>query len=76
MPRVVNPPGEFHPTLEEIRQRAYQKYCARNGGPGDALADWLQAERELSGKAPEANAKREAVLLASSEEGGHGDPSC
>ena len=38
-----------HPvTLEEIRVRAFQKYCARNGCPGTALEDWLQAEKELS----------------------------
>jgi len=30
-----------------IRERAYQLYLARSGGPGDAARDWLQAEREL-----------------------------
>jgi hypothetical protein len=35
------------PSREEIRERAYFLYLARNGGPGDADADWLQAEREL-----------------------------
>ena len=34
-------------TREDIRQRAYDIYLSRNGGPGDALNDWLQAEREL-----------------------------
>ena len=34
-------------TAERIRQRAYEIYLARRGGPGDACADWLQAEQEL-----------------------------
>ena len=36
-----------HPTREQIRERAYFIYLARNGAPGDAQADWLQAERDL-----------------------------
>ena len=35
------------PSLEQIRVRAYQKYCARDGACGDALHDWLEAEHEL-----------------------------
>ncbi len=35
------------PTEEQIRARAYEIYLRRNGGPGDAHADWLQAEQEL-----------------------------
>lgn len=35
------------PTDQEIRQRAYERYCRRNGASGDALSDWLEAEREL-----------------------------
>ena len=35
---------------ERIRQRAFEIYQARKGMPGDPAADWLQAERELSGK--------------------------
>lgn len=35
------------PTLEDIRRRAYEIYCDRNGRPGDALGDWLAAEAEL-----------------------------
>ena len=35
------------PTEDQIRARAFEIYLARNGGPGDAHADWLQAEREL-----------------------------
>lgn len=35
------------PTDTEIARRAYEIFLARNGEPGDALADWLQAEEEL-----------------------------
>jgi hypothetical protein len=35
------------PTKDEIRERAYQIYSARNGGPGDEVDDWLKAEAEL-----------------------------
>ena len=34
---------------EEIRNRAYEFYCARNGAPGDETDDWLKAEAELRG---------------------------
>jgi len=37
-------------TEEQIRERAYQIYLARNGAPGDPTADWYQAERELRGE--------------------------
>lgn len=36
-------------TRELIEARAYEIFLARNGGDGDALSDWLQAERELGG---------------------------
>ena len=36
-------------TPERIQARAYEIFLARNSGDGDALADWLQAERELTG---------------------------
>lgn len=35
------------PTQEQIRKRAHEIFLARNGKPGDPVADWLQAEREL-----------------------------
>lgn len=35
------------PTYGQIRDRAEQIYWARGGQPGDPVADWLQAEREL-----------------------------
>ncbi len=38
-----------HPVIteEQIRQRAYEIFLRRNGGPGDSRSDWLQAEAEL-----------------------------
>jgi Protein of unknown function (DUF2934) len=35
------------PTEDEIRERTYEIYCARNGDLGDELGDWLKAEAEL-----------------------------
>ena len=35
------------PSHEEIRRRAYEIYLERDGHAGDALDDWLRAEREL-----------------------------
>ena len=31
----------------DVRLRAYELYLRRGAAPGDDLADWLQAEREL-----------------------------
>ena len=53
-PTVATPiaeaaPGNLtaEPSPDQIRRRAYEYFLARNGGPGDALADWLRAEAEL-----------------------------
>jgi hypothetical protein len=35
------------PLEETIRRRAYQLYREREGRAGDAIGDWLAAEREL-----------------------------
>ncbi len=35
------------PGMEEIRTRAYEIFLARDSSTGDAVSDWLQAEREL-----------------------------
>jgi len=35
------------PSHEEISRRAYEIYLERDGHAGDALDDWLRAEREL-----------------------------
>lgn len=40
------------PTEEQIRARAFEIYLGRNGGPGDAHSDWMQAERELIAEMP------------------------
>jgi hypothetical protein len=40
-------PVAAEPTEEQIRQRAYEIYIARGGAPGNAEADWRQAEFEL-----------------------------
>ncbi len=36
------------PTHEQIARRAYEISQSRPAGTGDPLADWLQAERELT----------------------------
>lgn len=39
--------GGSGPTEDEIRLRAHEIYLRRNGAPGNAKLDWLQAEVEL-----------------------------
>ena len=57
--------GNIEPTFEQVSKRAYEIYLGRGSAPGDAMSDWLQAERELrqsngaSGTHP-ASAKRGA----------------
>ncbi|MBE0551782.1 MAG: DUF2934 domain-containing protein [Ignavibacterium sp.] len=36
--------------LEIIRERAKEICLERGDKPGDALSDWLQAEKEIKGK--------------------------
>lgn len=50
---VRSAPTRSPASPERIRARAYEIYLKRcNGGQrGDALSDWLQAERELNGNA-------------------------
>jgi hypothetical protein len=38
-----------HYTEAQVRECAYYLYLKRQGGSGDAVSDWLQAERELNG---------------------------
>ncbi len=33
--------------IDQIRSRAYQLYCERNGENGSAESDWCQAEENL-----------------------------
>lgn len=35
---------------EEIRKRAHEIFLARGEAEGDALSDWLQAEKEIKKK--------------------------
>ena len=55
---------------ERIRRRSFELFLARSGGHGDALSDWLEAERqvraaELRGGREDAKAaERGEVLLA------------
>jgi len=37
-----------HPTEDEIRVRAYQRYLERGGEPGHEREDWLLAEADLT----------------------------
>jgi hypothetical protein len=49
-PLPVAPKVELkRPTITEndLRKRAYEIYLRRGTNPGDELADWLQAEKEL-----------------------------
>jgi len=46
------------PNCEAIRFRAYEIYVERGSYPGNELDDWLQAEHELDGRAPQ---KREST---------------
>jgi hypothetical protein len=45
-------PAEHRPgSLEdEIRLRAYYRYVQRDGEPGDAISDWLEAESDVLGR--------------------------
>jgi hypothetical protein len=36
------------PTIDQVQQRAYEIYLERGCAPGDPMADWIQAERELA----------------------------
>jgi hypothetical protein len=35
------------PSEVEVARRAYEIFLDRDGAPGDPVADWLRAEREL-----------------------------
>jgi hypothetical protein len=50
VPPTEAPAIKAEPTVEEIRQRAYELYLFRGDRSGDALEDWLEAERELRAK--------------------------
>lgn len=48
--KAAEPVIESEPTIEQIRQRAYELYLFRGERPAGALEDWLEAERELRAK--------------------------
>ena len=52
------------PSHEEIALRAYEIYLERGGAPGDALADWTRAERELLEKRSAMRGKVGPTLVA------------
>ena len=43
-------PTKAEPTMDDIRQRAYERYQARGGNHGSHFDDWLEAEKELRTK--------------------------
>lgn len=45
--RAVPAPTGAEPTHDVIRARAFRISQERGGAPGDSVADWLRAEREL-----------------------------
>jgi hypothetical protein len=47
---VTRLPTDRHeqPNSDRIRLRAYEISQSRNGGPGDAMADWIQAEQDVT----------------------------
>ena len=49
-------PARAAASEEQIRMRAYQLYCERDGKAGDDIADWLRAEREYLEHAPRTTA--------------------
>ena len=46
-PKAETEEERTRPTEKQIRQRAYDIWCHRNGGPGSDIDDWRQAEAEL-----------------------------
>lgn len=53
--------GADRPTEEAIRIRAYERYVGRDPSHGDALEDWLAAERDarIAMSVPEPNSELE-----------------
>lgn len=51
------PPSETIP-VDEVAREAYHLFLARNGKEGDALSDWLTAERIVSERKQRASAGR------------------
>ena len=52
------------PTQEEIALRAYHIFLERGSTPGDAMEDWLRAERELTEQLNKPGRKPKVVFIA------------
>ncbi|MDE2028856.1 MAG: DUF2934 domain-containing protein [Candidatus Omnitrophica bacterium] len=50
-PFIQQPERDTEIPPEMVQQRAYRLYEQRSGGPGDNLADWFEAERQLRAEA-------------------------
>jgi hypothetical protein len=46
-PQSIGGPPAAAPDRERIARRAYELYLQRGGAEGEAVEDWLAAEREL-----------------------------
>ena len=51
------------PTHEQIERRAYQLYLEHGFHPGNALGDWLAAEKELTERSESEGANKPPVVL-------------
>jgi Protein of unknown function (DUF2934) len=49
---------------QQIRERAYEIYLAREGQQGDQLSDWLAAERELKESSQPQGKKTRAAAVS------------
>ena len=47
-PRAAGDTTAAAPERDRIAMRAYELYLARGGSEGEAMDDWLAAEREVS----------------------------
>jgi magnesium-transporting ATPase (P-type) len=52
------------PNKDETRERAYEIFQARQGGPGSALGDWQKAEAAPSADSPKIDASKGAQIPA------------
>jgi hypothetical protein len=59
-----SPAAKNHPSRDEIALRAYEIYLERNGAPGNALEDWVRAERELLGEKGKSRGKVKPISIA------------
>jgi hypothetical protein len=55
------------PSIDDVRRRAYAIFCSRNPWAGNAVQDWLDAERELrcrmvKTEAPPANLDQAQII--------------